>query len=140
MWLGVTSARPAGHLPLIEWHIKKVGSKMGQEAATPEERFAALVAELAREPDVTAPSEGKAFGSAGLKVHGRIFAMLVRGRLVLKLPRARVEALAAAGEGERYDPRGDGRLMKEWLVLDPASSLDWLTLAREALVFVAGER
>jgi hypothetical protein len=33
------------------------------------------------------------FGSAGLKVHGKTFAMLVEGRLVAKLPRHRVEEL-----------------------------------------------
>ena len=75
--------------------------------------------------------------SLGLRVGGKIFAMLVRGDLVVKLPRARVDALVAAGQGQAFDPRRDGRLMKEWLVFrgdDPS----WLDLAREAHAFVGG--
>jgi hypothetical protein len=62
--------------------------------------------------------------------------MLVRGRLVLKLPAPRVDALIASGAGQRYEP-GPGRPMKEWVSLEPASADDsWLPLAREALDFV----
>jgi hypothetical protein len=109
---------------------------MRQNAITPEDRFADVVVELVREPGVTPPSEGRTFGSSGLKVYGKIVAMLVRGSLVVKLPRARVDALVAAGEGERFDPRREGRAMKEWLVLAATSTQDWLALAREALEFV----
>jgi hypothetical protein len=59
--------------------------------------------------------------------------------LVVKLPKARVDALVAAGEGRRFDP-GHGRLMKEWLSLEPVSELEWLPLAREAMAFVASKR
>jgi|SRR5579884_1205990 len=111
---------------------------MGQPSVTPEARYAALVETFLNEAGV-AQEEGKGFGSAALKVRNRIFAMLVRGRLVVKLPRQRVEALAAAGEGERYDPRHDGRLMKEWLVVAPSQEEQWPTLAREALAFVAAQ-
>lgn len=104
---------------------------------TPEARFAALVEELRGEAAVTPPSAGNGFGSAGLKVHHRIFAMLAAGRLVLKLPHARVDALVASGDGERFDPRRDGRKMKEWIALDTASDASWQALAREAMVFVA---
>lgn len=112
---------------------------MSSPSITPEERFATIVAELLNHPGVTPPSEGKAFGSSGLKVHNKIFAMLVRDRLVVKLPKARVDALVATGDGERYDPRQDGRLMKEWLVLNPNSQEDWLALSKEALEFVASK-
>lgn len=105
----------------------------------PEERFATLVEELLNHPGVTPPSEGKAFGSSGLKIHNKIFAMLVRGRLVVKLPKARVDALVASGDGERFDPRQDGRLMKEWVILEPTSEEDWLALAKEALEFVSSK-
>jgi hypothetical protein len=92
---------------------------------------------------VTVPTnEGESkrrFGASGLKVDKTIFAMLVRGRLVVKLPRARVEALMAAGAGERFDPRGDGRLMKEWLVVAPGADVDWLALASEAMQFVGAQ-
>src|SRR6266542_413787 len=83
-----------------------------------ETRFATLVEELSREAGVTPPSdepgaEGK-FGSAALKVDGKIFAMLVRGELVVKLPRRRVDALVASGDGRPFDT-GRGRIMKEGL-------------------------
>jgi hypothetical protein len=103
---------------------------------TPDERFDLVVEALIQQPGVTPPGPGRSFGSGGLKVEGRIFAMLVRGRLVVKLPRGRVDALVDAGDGVRYDPRRDGRLMREWLDLHPTSTLNWLGLATEALEFV----
>jgi TfoX/Sxy family transcriptional regulator of competence genes len=102
----------------------------------PAERFEVLVGTFLAEPDVTPPTLGAAFGSNGLRVRGRIFAMLTNDRLVVKLPRRRVDDLVAAGEGERFDPRRDGRVMKEWLSLSPTSRQDWTALAREALDFV----
>ena len=74
--------------------------------------------------------------SLGLKVGGKIFAMLVRGHLVVKLPRERVAALVDAGLGEQFDPRRDGRLMKEWLVI-AGDEPPWVEIAREAHAFVA---
>ena len=108
--------------------------------APPEARYASLVSAFAGVEGVTEGSErpGRPFGSNGLKVNHRLFAMLVRGRLVVKLPRERVAELVAAGEGKRYDPRSDGRLMQEWLNLSPDSSLEWVALAQEALDFVRG--
>lgn len=106
---------------------------MSPATDSPEARYAALAEAFLADPGVT--REGKGFGSDALKVRGRIFAMLVRGRLVVKLPRQRVDALIAAGDGRRFDP-GHGRLMKEWLSLEPASA----PLAREAMEFVASRR
>ncbi len=60
--------------------------------------------------------------------------MFVRGRLVLKLPAARVDELVAAGEGVRFDAN-KGTPMREWFSLDPESGLPWLPLATEALEF-----
>jgi hypothetical protein len=116
-------------------------------SASPEERYQGLVDELVRQssatyavdPPVDQPGEGRRFGSYALKTRDRIFAMLVRGRLVVKLPRQRVNELIASGAGERFDP-GHGRLMKEWLVLEPAADADWLSLATEALEFVGRGR
>ncbi len=109
---------------------------MNQPVSTPEERFATVIEELLGEPGVTPPSEGNGFGSSALKIHDKIFAMLVRGKLVVKLPKKRVDAFVASGDGERFDANR-GRPMKEWLVLEPASQEDWLSLAREAMKFVA---
>jgi hypothetical protein len=111
---------------------------------SPEDRYAAIVEVLSARPDVTGradePSLRHRFGSSELKVGARIFAMLVRGRLVVRLPRQRVDALVASGDGVRFDPRRDGRLMKEWLTVDPASEVPWLPLATEAMEFVASKR
>jgi hypothetical protein len=67
-------------------------------------------------------------------VNGKIFAMLVRGALVVKLPRDRVDALVDAGKGKRFDP-GTGRLMKEWITVE-AGGLPWVALAKEAHGYV----
>ncbi len=106
---------------------------------TPEECFATIVEELLSNPDVTPPSDGKKFGSSGLKIHNKIFAMLVRGKIVVKLPKLRVDALLASGVGERFDPRHDGRLMKEWIAVEITSEEEVLSLAKEAMAFVASQ-
>jgi TfoX/Sxy family transcriptional regulator of competence genes len=102
---------------------------------TPEERFSALAGSFASTPHVTLPGEGRGFGSTALRTHGKIFAMLVRGVLVVKLSKLRVEELVAKGEGTLFDANR-GRPMKEWFCLDPESRLDWASLASEALDYV----
>lgn len=97
------------------------------------EDWSAVVAQLLADPEV---SEGRMFGSSGLKVAGKVFAMEVKGRLVVKLPRGRAEALIAAGAGEPFDP-GHGRLMREWVAVPRAGAAAWLALAREARRYVA---
>ena len=42
-------------------------------------------------------------GADALRVNNKILTMLMRGRLVVKLPKARVDALASAGQGARFD-------------------------------------
>ena len=106
-----------------------------------EERFAALVEAMLGRSGATYGSGDagpqRAFGSTSLKTGGKIFAMLVKGRLVVKLDRPRVDELVASGEGERFDP-GHGRIQKEWLAIESASDEAWLALATEAEAFVAG--
>jgi hypothetical protein len=103
----------------------------------PEARFAALVDALAQQPGVTTPHErgGRGFGSSALKVNGSIFAMLTRGQLVVKLPRARVNTSIQDGSGGPFDA-GKGTPMKEWLTVVGDDEDTWLALAREALDFV----
>jgi hypothetical protein len=100
----------------------------------PDERYEDVVDELVGIAGVTPPRGGSGFGRSALRFQGRIFAMLVRGRLVVKLPAGRVGALVAAGDGVRFDAN-KGTPMREWLSLDPDSGQDWLELAREALDF-----
>jgi hypothetical protein len=97
--------------------------------------FASVVESFAKDPLVT---YGKMFASMGLKVNGKIFAMLVKGRFVAKLPRERVDGLVRTGRGEYFDP-GHGRLMKEWVALGSDTG-SWVELAREAHRFVKGGR
>ncbi len=113
---------------------------MSHPPITPEERFATIVEELLSYPDVTPPSDGKGFGESALKIHGKIFAMLAGGKLVVKLPKPRVGALIASGDGEPFDPRKNGRHMKEWVTVEPTSAEGWLSLAKEAMEFVASKR
>lgn len=81
---------------------------------------------------------GRKFGSNGLKVNGKLFALFTQGTLVVKLPKARVSALVDEKVGRPFDP-GHGRLMKEWLsIVSPKAS--WIALAREAHDFVKGAR
>ena len=94
--------------------------------ASPDDRYDALVATLLDDDRVAFDASGKGFGASALKTGGKIFAMLVAGQLVIKLPRQRVDALIAARAGTRFDP-GHGRLMKEWASI-PASS--WVSRRR----------
>jgi hypothetical protein len=107
---------------------------------TSAERYAAVVKAFAGRRGVSAES-GLGFGSSALKIDNRIFAMLASGdRFVVKLPRRRVDALVAAGEGERFDPRRNGKVMKEWIVVGPGLEARWLPLAHEAFEFAATVR
>jgi hypothetical protein len=103
---------------------------------TAEERFDEVVAQMETVAGVTPPGGGTGFGANSLRYRRKIFAMLVRDRLVVKLPKARVDALVESGDGVRFDAN-KGTPMKEWLSLDPASAQPWLPLATEALEFVS---
>ena len=98
--------------------------------------FDALASTLRGEGLVDEPylSPRRAFGADALKVNGKIFAMSVKGALVLKLPKARCDALIGSGSATPFDP-GHGRQMKQWVALKGAEET-WLDLAREAHAFV----
>ncbi len=115
-----------------------------RNAITPEERFAKIVKALRNHSGVTPPSDAtqskKRFGSSGLKIRDKIFAMISsKSEFVVKLPQHRVDALIASGKGKRFDP-GHGRLMKEWLTVETTSDEGWLRLAKEAMEFVGSSR
>ena len=101
------------------------------------ERYEELVDQLVGLPGVTPPQGGRGFGRSAVRFRGKIIVMFVRGRLVLKLPVARVTDLVDAGHGVRFDAN-KGTPMREWLSLDPESDQDWLALSREALSFAGG--
>ncbi|MGO8961891.1 MAG: hypothetical protein ACLQFR_31650 [Streptosporangiaceae bacterium] len=97
-------------------------------------RYEDVIDELMGVDGVTPPPGGSGFGRGALRYQGKIFAMLVRGRFVVKLPADRVTALIDSDDGAAFDAN-KGTPMREWLSLDPESSLDWLSLAHEALDF-----
>jgi len=95
-------------------------------------RFAPILSAFARDRQVKC---GRMFSSNSvLNVNGKIFAMLTKGNLVVKLPKARVDEMVSRGQGTHFDP-GHGRMMKEWVVVSPGK-LDWIELAREAHRYV----
>jgi hypothetical protein len=107
---------------------------MDGEGDSLRQRYLALVDDLMGIDGVAPPPGGSGFGRGSLRYGGKIFAMLVRGRFVVKLPEARVAEFITAGAGIAFDAN-KGTPMREWLSLDPESELDWLSLASEALDF-----
>jgi TfoX/Sxy family transcriptional regulator of competence genes len=102
-------------------------------ARTPEQLWEPLAkAQLVRR----GVTSGTGFGAnEGLRVSGKIFAMLVRGELVVKLPADRVDELVDAGAARRFDA-GKGRPMKEWASVPVSASRRWKGLVEEARTFV----
>lgn len=100
--------------------------------------FTVLVRTFRADPRVTLPSASRGkFGSNGLKVDGKIFAMSLRGALVVKLPASEIDEAVSAGRGERLSM--GRRVMKEWLVVHE-DGRHWPAIARRARAFVAGDR
>jgi hypothetical protein len=69
-----------------------------------------------------------------LKIKKKMFAMFQKGNYVVKLPKERVEELISSEEGLPYDP-GNGRIMKEWVIIPEAYSDKWVDYASEAKQF-----
>ena len=100
---------------------------------TPEQLWAPIAKDQLAKRGVTSDT---GFGAnEGLRVSGKIFAMLVRGELVVKLPRDRVDELVDAGAARRFDA-GKGRPMKEWASVPASASRRWRGLVEEARTFV----
>lgn len=116
---------------------KKPGGPSPLKASTAQtatdRRFESVIETLGKEAGIT---QTRMFGSTGLKVHDKVFSMLFKGRLVVKLPKERADAIVAYGEGEYFDP-GHGRKSKQWVAIGPGSKAEWLHLAEEARDFVA---
>jgi hypothetical protein len=109
----------------------------GGGGLTAETRFDAIVEPFLGDPRVT---RGTGFGSSpSRRVDGRIFAMLVRGELVVKLPRQRVAELVEAGTARWFDA-GKGRPMREWASIGVVHAGAWPELVTEAYEFVGSIR
>lgn len=95
--------------------------------------FEAIAERLLAEPGV---SEGTGFGSSlGLRVEGKIFAMLTADGLVVKLPASRCTELVAMHMGKPFDRR-QSRPLKEWVVVNDTTQASWPELVLEALTYV----
>ena len=92
---------------------KKTSENSGAKAVS---ALQAVVREMSRMPGVT---QAKFFGFEGFKIKDKFFALTFKGRLVVKLPRERVETLIAEGKGRRFNPYG--RIKKEWVAVAPSS-------------------
>jgi hypothetical protein len=101
---------------------------------SPEMRFEDLLGEFSDIDGVTLPHGGGGFGRSALRYRGKIFAMFVRGALVVKLPGQRVDELITAGHGAPFDAN-KGTPMREWFTVAPDCPLPWPALAAEALDF-----
>jgi hypothetical protein len=122
--------------------VSSLPNTVGIVPMDPAERFAVLVEALSTRPGVGPPSSSgrRGFGSTALTVDGSIFAMVVGGGLVLKLPRHRVEGLVTAGTGLPFTA-ANGSPMREWVALDHGTPESDLALAEEAMEFVrSGKR
>ena len=69
-----------------------------------------------------------------LKTRKKMFAMFNKGKYIVKLPKERVTELISSGEGKPYDP-GNGRIMKEWVIIPEEHSDKWIEYASEAKQF-----
>ncbi|MFX0077570.1 MAG: hypothetical protein ACFE96_19160 [Candidatus Hermodarchaeota archaeon] len=69
-----------------------------------------------------------------LKTKKKMFAMLSKGNYVLKLPKDRVNELIKSGQGLPYDP-GNGKIMKEWVIIPSEYSEKWIEYTFEAKEF-----
>jgi TfoX/Sxy family transcriptional regulator of competence genes len=96
-------------------------------------RFELIKLQFSKKPNITL---GKMFGSEGLKVADKVFAMCVNGALVVKLPADKVLSMVQAKQAQLFDP-GHGRPMKEWLSMNTGSAEDWLALAEQSRKYVA---
>ena len=96
---------------------------------SPVERYHELCEELLAQPGVTI---GRALSNEGLMVHGKLFAFLLRGQLIVKLPVERVAEVIGAGTGA---PALMGkRTMNGWVEVSREG--DWPEIARESYDYV----
>jgi hypothetical protein len=110
---------------------KVKNSKTKKATPGPAEVAFAALADALDDPRVERVAK---MGRINLRVGGKVFAMTIRGRLVVKLAAARCQALVDAGTAD-FLVMGK-RVMKEWVTFAPAPGGLWLKVAREALAQV----
>ena len=98
--------------------------------------FETIAAGLLAEPDI---ARSRMFGSTALAYAGKVFAMEVKGDLVVKLDAAEAAKLVADGAARVFDP-GHGRPMKQWIAVGPEREGIWNELAAAALAWAKAHR
>jgi hypothetical protein len=121
---------------------RRLTGSISTRSLSADEQFARLVDEMLSRSEATYGNDAsgahgarRSFGSTSLKANGKIFAMLVKERMVVKLPEERVNALISQGVGSRFD---NGRPQREWLSVSSEAYDEWLALASESEQFVSG--
>jgi hypothetical protein len=69
-----------------------------------------------------------------LKIRKKMFVMFNKERFIVKLPKDRVEELLTSEEVMPYDP-GNGKIMREWVIIPEELSEKWISFASEAKQF-----
>jgi hypothetical protein len=87
-----------------------------------------------RQIDDVVVSDGK--GAQGIKYHGKMFAMFLKGDLLLKFSPERVVELIKSGKGIAHDP-GTGKPMKDRILIPASKSKTWIPLSKESLEYVS---
>ncbi|MHA1110158.1 MAG: hypothetical protein ACTSRE_03610 [Promethearchaeota archaeon] len=70
-----------------------------------------------------------------LKIRKKMFCMYNKERFIAKLLKGRVTELIDLEMGLPYDP-GNGKIMKEWVIIPSEISERWIEFASEAKEFV----
>jgi hypothetical protein len=99
---------------------------------SPAELYDQVIAHFGDDPAV---EQARMFGTSGLSVARKTFAMLHRGGLVVKLDPARCKGLVEGGIATFFDP-GHGRLMKAWVSIGAEHAKLWTSLADEARAYI----
>ena len=100
----------------------------------PRAMYDAVAAELA----ATSPTKlSKMFGMPCLKNdNGKAFAGFHRDSMVFKLTNPEHAEALALSDARLFDPMGEGRPMKEWVVVPAEHASKWLELAQAAFRYV----
>jgi hypothetical protein len=100
--------------------------------ADPRAQYDAVTAELTA---TTPATTGQMFGMPCLKRGSKAFAGFYSGAMVFKLGAPTHAAALALAGAHLFDPTGQGRPMKQWVVVPAAHASHWLAFAQAAVEY-----